>query len=199
MSAQSRQSFCFVFFIGGSPRSPACNGCHMWSRNCQPELAEAYEFISDFSGVRVAQSLVYCVTFWRSLFVLLSFLAPLYCLSFELRPLVSSNLSYTIMSYDNIVLVYYLNITHMTPSVSLRLNILCIMFKIIEFYIARVCAIKPGKCAVIYLWVRGISPFPTIFLLILEMFRKCAIFVFHFIIISLFYFNIFWIKSLSHS
>ena len=66
------------------------------------------------------------------------------------------------------------------------------MFKIIEFSIAREVVMKPGKCAVIYLWVRGISPFPTIVLLILEMFRQCGIFVFHFIIISLFIF-LFWI------
>jgi len=55
----------------------------------------------DFSGVRVTRSLVFCVVFYRSLFVLLSFFFwPLCCLSFfDLRilitPLVSSNSSYT--------------------------------------------------------------------------------------------------------
>ena len=47
-----------------------------------------------FSGVRVLidQSLVFCVVVCRSLFILLSlsFWPPLYCMSFDLRPLVSS-------------------------------------------------------------------------------------------------------------
>ena len=52
----------------------------------------------DFNGVRVARSLVFCVMFCRSLYVLLSFFFwPLCCLSFDLRilitPLVSSNSS----------------------------------------------------------------------------------------------------------
>jgi hypothetical protein len=52
-----------------------------------------------FSGISVALSLVFCVVFWRWLFVLLSFFAwPLCCLSFDLRilitHLVSSNSSY---------------------------------------------------------------------------------------------------------
>jgi len=50
------------------------------------------------SPVRVARSLVLCVVFCRSLFVLLSFFSwPLYCLFFDIRiliaPLVSSNSS----------------------------------------------------------------------------------------------------------
>jgi hypothetical protein len=46
----------------------------------------AHEFIPSFTGVRVAQSLVCCGVFCRSLFVLLSFfLWPLYCLSFDLQ------------------------------------------------------------------------------------------------------------------
>ena len=50
-----------------------------------------------FSGVRVAQSLVFCVVFGRPLYACLSFIyfLLLYCLFFELRllivPLVSSN------------------------------------------------------------------------------------------------------------
>jgi len=41
------------------------------------------EFTSDFSGVRVVQSLFFCVVFCRSLFILLSFsFCPLHCLSF---------------------------------------------------------------------------------------------------------------------
>jgi hypothetical protein len=56
-----------------------------------------------FSGVRVARSLVFCVMFCRSSFVLLSFFHwPFYCLpSFNLQfliiPLVSSNLSYVVV------------------------------------------------------------------------------------------------------
>ena len=57
-----------------------------------------------FSRVRVALSLVFCVVFYRSLFVLLSLLFwSLYCLSFcdiqiLITPLVSSNSSVTIES-----------------------------------------------------------------------------------------------------
>ena len=52
----------------------------------------------DFSEVRVAQSLVFCKLFCRSLFVYLFW--PLFCLYFHLRllvtPLVSSNFHYNI-------------------------------------------------------------------------------------------------------
>ena len=52
-------------------------------------------FIPSFRGIRVTRSLVLCVMFYRSLFVHLPFLFwPLYCLSLDLRilitPLVSS-------------------------------------------------------------------------------------------------------------
>ena len=62
-----------------------------------------------FTGVRAAQSLVFCVVFCRSLFVLLVFFCwPLCCLSFVdlqimITPLVSSNSSCNIswyISYD---------------------------------------------------------------------------------------------------
>ena len=44
-----------------------------------------------FSGVRITRSLVLCVMFCRSFFVLLSFLFwPLCCLSFDLRILITS-------------------------------------------------------------------------------------------------------------
>ena len=39
-----------------------------WSRNCLPFRTP--EFTPVFSVVRVAQSLVFCVVYWRSLFVL---------------------------------------------------------------------------------------------------------------------------------
>ena len=65
----------------------------------EQELLTLPEHLS-FRGVRVTRSLVFCVMFWRSLFVLLSFYFwPLCCLSFfDLRilstPLVSLNSSY---------------------------------------------------------------------------------------------------------
>ena len=54
--------------------------------------SEAPEFTPGFSGVRVARSLVFCVVFCRSLFVLLSFFFwPLCFLSFfDLRILITS-------------------------------------------------------------------------------------------------------------
>jgi hypothetical protein len=58
------------------------------------------EFIPCFCGVRVARSLVFCVMFCRSLFVLLTFFFwPLYCMSFFdlqylITPLVTPNISF---------------------------------------------------------------------------------------------------------
>jgi len=55
------------------------------------------------SGVRVTRSLVLCVMFCRSLFLLFFFFWPLCCMSYDLRilitPLVSSNSSCIIISY----------------------------------------------------------------------------------------------------
>ena len=53
--------------------------------------SEIPEFIPVFIGVRVARTLVFCVVFCRSLFVLLSFFCwPLCCLSFfDLRILIT--------------------------------------------------------------------------------------------------------------
>jgi hypothetical protein len=42
-------------------------------------LSRALEFTPDFSGVHVARSLVLCVMFWRSSFVLLSFFSFDHC------------------------------------------------------------------------------------------------------------------------
>ena len=57
--------------------------------------SEAPEFIPGFSGVRVAQSLVFCVMYCRSLFVLFLLAIVLSVLFFYLRllitPLISSN------------------------------------------------------------------------------------------------------------
>ena len=48
------------------------------------------EFTPVFSGIRVTSSLILCVMFCRSLFVLLSFFIwPLCCLSFDLRILIT--------------------------------------------------------------------------------------------------------------
>jgi hypothetical protein len=61
----------------------------MWSRNlltCQKHLSSP----SVFGSAPIAQSLVFCVVFCRSLFVLLSiFLCSLCCLSFDLRLLIN--------------------------------------------------------------------------------------------------------------
>jgi hypothetical protein len=70
-----------------------------------------------FSGVRVARSLVFCVMFCRSLFVLLSFfLWPLCWLSFDWRLLItlliSSNFSYRLLAVRTNILSHY---SHFVP------------------------------------------------------------------------------------
>ena len=61
----------------------------------------ALDFISVFSGDHVAQSLVFCVVFWRSLFVLLSlFFWPLHCLSLEVRLLIIPLVYWHFSSYN---------------------------------------------------------------------------------------------------
>ena len=57
-------------------------------------IPERMTSLSGFSGVRVAQFVVFCVVFCRSLFLFLSlFFCPLYCMSFELWFLNSSLVS----------------------------------------------------------------------------------------------------------
>jgi hypothetical protein len=51
-----------------------------------------------FGGVRVARSLVFCVVFCTSLFVLLSFLWSLRCLSFDVRFLITTFVSPNVFS-----------------------------------------------------------------------------------------------------
>jgi hypothetical protein len=59
-----------------------------WTITAYP--SESPGFTPVFSGVRGALSLVFCAMFCRSLFVLLSiFFWPLYCLSFDLRLLIT--------------------------------------------------------------------------------------------------------------
>ena len=56
-----------------------------------PTLPEHLSSTSVFSRVRVTRSLVFCVMFCRSLFVLLSFFVwPLCCLSFDVQILITS-------------------------------------------------------------------------------------------------------------
>jgi hypothetical protein len=65
-----------LFVIRVTRRMP-----HVGAETAYPSGAPA--FISGFSGVRVTRSLVFCVVFCRSLFVLLSFFFwSLCCLSF---------------------------------------------------------------------------------------------------------------------
>ena len=67
--------------------------------------SRAPAFTADFSEVRVARSLVFCVMFCRSLFVLLSFFPwPLYCLPFfDVRllvtPLTYSNFRHFLLKF----------------------------------------------------------------------------------------------------
>jgi hypothetical protein len=67
---------------------------HKWSRNCY-HLSSCPVFI----GVRVGQSLVFCVVFCISLLVIVSLLYwPLHC-HFLITSLVSSNLSHILLTY----------------------------------------------------------------------------------------------------
>ena len=61
---------------------------------CNSQVTMAPEFNSVFSGVRVARSLVFCVMFCRSFFVLLSFFCwTSCCMSSDLRILITSLVS----------------------------------------------------------------------------------------------------------
>ena len=62
-----------------------------------------------FSGVRAAQSLVFCGVFCRSLFVILSFLFwPLYCLSFFDLRFLTTHLVSSAFSYGGYCCLFYL-------------------------------------------------------------------------------------------
>ena len=74
------------------------HGTHCPFNSLPFQLIALCEFTPSFSSrFRVSQSLVFCIVFCISLFVILSFFWPTYCLSFDLRllitPLVSSNVS----------------------------------------------------------------------------------------------------------
>jgi len=66
--------------------TPVYHGCYKLSRNCKPFRSTWVHL--RFSGVRVDRSVVFCVVFCRSVFVLVwsvycpLFFWPLYCLSF---------------------------------------------------------------------------------------------------------------------
>ena len=75
-------------------------GIHNFSAEHCFTLTEHLSSTADFCGVCIAQSVVFCVVFRRSLFVLISFFfCSLFWLSFDLwnliTPLESSNSSYT--------------------------------------------------------------------------------------------------------
>ena len=62
-------------------------GATHWAGTAYPS---AHPSSPIFSGVRFAQSLVFCVMLCRSLFILLSFFVfSLYCMSFDLRLLIT--------------------------------------------------------------------------------------------------------------
>jgi hypothetical protein len=69
----------------------------------------ASEFTLVIRGVRVAQSLVFCIVFCKSLFVLLSFFFwPLYCLSFfYLQLLITSLVSWNFSCYTSILFTWH--------------------------------------------------------------------------------------------
>ena len=106
---------------------------HSWRTLCLQSCSPV------FSGVRVARSVVFCVLFVRSLFVLLSFFIwSLCCLSFDLRilstPLVSSNsfegstnnLSYQfVVHWDTLLRVWHSQCTRPSLASVLRIK-LCI-------------------------------------------------------------------------
>ena len=72
-----------------------CDVGELWSGTLPEHSSES----PVFSGVDIAWSLGFCVVFYTSLFVILTFLyLPLYCMSFSFlkTPLVSSNVSYTV-------------------------------------------------------------------------------------------------------
>jgi len=71
-----------------------------------PNPSAAYKFTLEISGVRVAPSLVFYVVFCRWLFVLLSFsVSLLYCLTFELRFLITPSNHFSVLcsALQNIV------------------------------------------------------------------------------------------------
>jgi hypothetical protein len=69
-----------------------------------PNLHECLRSLPVFSGVRVAaQSLVFCVMFYRMLFVFCSW--PLYCLSFDLQLLITPLYLQNFLFLSNIALL----------------------------------------------------------------------------------------------
>ena len=76
----------------------------MWSRNYQ---SRAPEFTPEFSGVRVARSLVFCVVFCRSLCVPLSFFLLVIALSVLLR-FMDSDYPFGVFSWTSLVLLLHL-------------------------------------------------------------------------------------------
>ena len=63
-----------------------------------PNPSAAYKFTLEFSGVRVAPSLVFYVVFCRWLFVLLPFsVSLLYCLTFDLRFLITPSNHFSVL------------------------------------------------------------------------------------------------------
>ena len=82
-----RSLFVLLSFIYNFYQSTSRN--HIWSQKSNTPIPLEQELVNIpkhlfFCGVCVAQSLVFSVVFCRSLFVLLSFFWPLYCLSLTL-------------------------------------------------------------------------------------------------------------------
>jgi hypothetical protein len=100
----TRYQYNIIFASFNSNTTSATDGTWTIYHSGAPEVP------SVLSWVCVTQSLVFCVVFWRTLFIFLSFFfrplycmsffRPLYCMSFELRLLISSFLSSNFSFYN---------------------------------------------------------------------------------------------------
>ena len=93
--------------------------CHQWSRNSSSSLIlMAFVLLNCY---------FVCLVFCRSLFVFLSFFFwPLYCLSFDLRFLITLTVSSTNLSYD--VLSMLVNLLYLL----ILINIFVIQYRMIK-------------------------------------------------------------------
>jgi hypothetical protein len=104
-----------MFRLSYLSHTRVCNKSNTTVQDVEQKLITLPEHLislPDFSGVRVARSLFFCVMFCRSLFVHLIFFAwPLYCLSFlYLRLLISSNFHYSVIRQHELFLIVRMQI-----------------------------------------------------------------------------------------
>jgi hypothetical protein len=77
----AKTSFLFLFFLAESAKNLAQTGIYVTSGAGTAYLSGAHEFSPVFSWIRVTGSLIFCVMFCRSLFVLLYFYFCVFCSS----------------------------------------------------------------------------------------------------------------------